>query len=366
MKLLMTADALGGVWSYVLELAKALAERDVEVVIATMGPMPSAAQRADAAELNNVTLHCSDFKLEWMEDPWSDVDRSGIWLQGIAADERVDLVHLNGFSHAALAWDQPVVTVAHSCVFSWWNAVHGCNPPPSWSQYRERIAAGLNASDLVLAPTQAFLESLQSTYSFTTASRVIHNGIGALAPQGGESARRLSIALAAGRMWDEAKDLHTLAQAAEWLKWNVYVAGDLVSPDGRSGAVDSLHCLGRLPSDEMQRWLARAAVFVHPARYEPFGLSVLEAARSGCALILSDISTLRELWNDAAMFVPAHKPRDLCDALRSVLDNRSLRRELGLKAQSRAARFNAQRMATEYFNLYRQLLSISSQERAVA
>ncbi len=31
-----------------------------------------------------------------------------------------------------------------------------------------------------------------------------------------------------------------------------------------------------------------------PARYEPFGLSVLEAALSGCALVLGDIPSLRE------------------------------------------------------------------------
>ncbi|HEU4604479.1 MAG TPA: hypothetical protein VFS24_21070, partial [Steroidobacteraceae bacterium] len=66
MKILMTADAVGGVWSYSLELARALAPHDVEVVIATMGPLPTAAQRADAATLDNVVLYCSEFKLEWM------------------------------------------------------------------------------------------------------------------------------------------------------------------------------------------------------------------------------------------------------------------------------------------------------------
>src|SRR5690625_7216151 len=40
---------------------------------------------------------------------------------------------------------------------------------------------------------------------------------------------------------------------------------------------------------EVFTWLRQASVFVMPSRYEPFGLSVLEAALSGCALILSDI-----------------------------------------------------------------------------
>ncbi len=56
--------------------------------------------------------------------------------------------------------------------------------------------------------------------------------------------------------------------------------------------------VGRLGPEEMREQYARAAIFAHPARYEPFGLSVLEAALSGCALVLGDISSLRELWRE--------------------------------------------------------------------
>ena len=49
--------------------------------------------------------------------------------------------------------------------------------------------------------------------------------------------------------------------------------------------------------------MARTAVFVSPALYEPFGLAVLEAAQAGCALVLSDIPTFRELWDGVALFV---------------------------------------------------------------
>jgi hypothetical protein len=45
MKVLMTADAVGGVWTYALELSGALARHDIEVVLATMGPLPDTALR---------------------------------------------------------------------------------------------------------------------------------------------------------------------------------------------------------------------------------------------------------------------------------------------------------------------------------
>ena len=60
-------------------------------------------------------------------------------------------------------------------------------------------------------------------------------------------------------------------------------------------------------------WLRRATIFALPARYEPFGLSALEAGLAGCALVLGDIP-MREVWHDAAMFVPPEQPAALENA----------------------------------------------------
>ena len=54
------------------------------------------------------------------------------------------------------------------------------------------------------------------------------------------------------------------------------------------------------------------------ARYEPFGLAVLEAAQAGMRLVLSDIPSFRELWDGAATFV-ASRRADLLPALRHAL-----------------------------------------------
>ena len=65
-----------------------------------------------------------------------------------------------------------------------------------------------------------------------------------------------------------------------------------------------MHCSGRLTPPQMARVVSRApSIYALPARYEPFGLSVLEAALSGCALVLGDIPSLREIWDGAALFV---------------------------------------------------------------
>src|SRR3954466_4321921 len=78
MKVLMTADTVGGVWTYALDLARAAS--DIEFVIATMGAQPDDGQKKQAGALPNVRLETSDWKLEWMEDPWRDVTAAGAWL----------------------------------------------------------------------------------------------------------------------------------------------------------------------------------------------------------------------------------------------------------------------------------------------
>ena len=121
----MTADTVGGVWTYAIELARALEPFGVEILIATMGAPLSLAQRREAEELPHVAVAESKYQLEWMDEPWDDVDAAGTWLLKLARRFKADLVHLNGYVHAALPWNVPVMVVVHSCVLSWWQSVKG-------------------------------------------------------------------------------------------------------------------------------------------------------------------------------------------------------------------------------------------------
>ena len=94
------------------------------------------------------------------------------------------------------------------------------------------------------------------------------------------------------------------------------VAGDGRHPEGGgAGELENLRHLGRLAPADLASWLGRAAIYALPARYEPFGLSILEAALAGCALVLGDIDSLRELWDGCALFVPPEDDDALAEAL---------------------------------------------------
>src|SRR5687768_8980397 len=124
-KVLMTADCVGGVWTYALQLAAELGKRSIEVTLVVMGGKPSPDQAADAARLRNLHLIGTDFRLEWMSAPEADLRLAGELLLELEAEQRPDLVHLNGYCHAALPFSAPVLVAAHSCVPSWWRACRG-------------------------------------------------------------------------------------------------------------------------------------------------------------------------------------------------------------------------------------------------
>ncbi len=163
--------------------------------------------------------------------------------------------------------------------------------------------------------------------------------------------------LTAGRFWDEAKNTVILERVAGGLQWPVLAAGDR-GPLGlgeRGGG--AIGYLGPLSPGILSNYLATASIYVLPSRYEPFGLSALEAAMCGCALVLGDIPSLREVWKDTAIFVAPDDRAGLREALRGLIESASRRAEWASRARERACFFTPEKMASEYCDLYGHLLA---------
>lgn len=351
LRILMTADCVGGVWTYALELCRALAPHNVQVTLYVMGGPLRADQIEEAGALTNLSLVPSNHKLEWMRNPQDDLARSAEELLALESRMRPDIVHINGYWHATLPFCAPVLSVAHSCVTSWWLACHGCRPPEEWSDYENGVAAGISAADMVVAPSAAYLESLCSLHDGPSSARVVHNGCDLAAP----NPEKVTTVLAAGRIWDRAKNIAMLDRALEGTGVPLVVAGELRSPDGSHAEATSATMLGAISRSELHAHMASAAIFASPALYEPFGLSVLEAALNGCALVLSDIPTFRELWSGAAIFLPAIEPRSWRHVLARLVRDPARSAMLGQLARARAAHYSAKHMANAYLDIYREL-----------
>lgn len=348
-RVLVTTDTLGGVWTYALELAGALDRRGVRVALATMGAPLNEHQRDQLASLPAVSVYESTYKLEWMERPWDDVDDAGEWLLKVEREVQPDIVHLNQFAFGALPFAVPTLVVAHSCVLSWWRAVKGVPAPPAWDPYRRKVSQGLAGAQLVAAPTRAMLRTLVRDYGYESPALVLGNG---RTPDQFRPGCKEPWIFAAGRLWDEGKNLAALEAVAPQLPWPVRLAGSTQHPDGGSVRPSSVHCLGILSPQELAVQLASASIYALPARYEPFGLSVLEAALSGCALVLGDIASLREVWGPAALYVDPDDHACLRETLCRLIEDPAGRLALGTAARARALHFTPARMADSYLAAY--------------
>ena len=338
----MTADTVGGVWTYAVELAHALAPHGVEVHLATMGRPLSEAQQAESDVF--AAVHGSSFPLEWQDDPWEGVDAAGEWLRELETAVRPDVVHLNGYVHAGLPWHAPALVTAHSDVLSWWRAVHADVAPREWDTYRRRVGDGLRAAGRVVAPTAAVADDLAASFGVDGVVVVPNCRRPELVPPG---VRKEPFVLASGRVWDAAKGIDALCRVAGDLPGRVLVAGEGDVDDER------VEVLGPLPFDRLAEVMGRAAVYAAPVRYEPFGLGVLEAGLAGCALVLGDVPSLREVWGEEAVFV--RDDAGLAAALVELLAHPELATAWGAAARARALEHSPARTADGYLAQYAQL-----------
>jgi glycosyltransferase involved in cell wall biosynthesis len=357
MRVLMTLDAVGGVARYALDLTRALAGRGVDVVLAGLGPAPSPWLEAECQSLDNAELVWLPLPLDWMTDDERAVTATSAALAALAEEHRADLLHLNAPAQAAglgrTAGDRPVVCASHSCMATWWRAVRRTPLPADWRWRAAAEARGLSAADVVLAPSDAHAAALRAVYGPLPALRVIPNAT-ALRRVGGP---RQPYAFAAGRWWDEGKGAAVLDAAAATSPWTIAAAGAAAGPTGQHHAFTAAMPLGVLPPEAVQGHLRRAGAFVSPSLYEPFGLGVLEAARSGCPLVLSDIDTFRGLWDGAALFFPAGDGAALAAALERLAGDAALRGRLGEAASLRSEAYTPGRQADLVLAAYRQAIA---------
>lgn len=100
-----------------------------------------------------------------------------------------------------------------------------------------------------------------------------------------------------------------------------------------------------------------AEVVVYPSRYEGFGLPVLEGITSGRPVVAAKGSCLEEAGGDGALYVDPDDPRQLADALQSLLGPTPLADELIGKGRRHAMRFNSTRFAEELMAVYDKTLA---------
>lgn len=353
-RVLMTVDAVGGVWRYAIDLARGLNGRGIACLLVGAGPRPGSGPGFELPGPTGTELVWTDEPLDWMADDEPALERMPATLAGLARDWRADLLHLNLPSQAVgLPAHLPVLVASHSCIPTWWDVMRGGPLPDQWAWQRRRNRLGLDRADRVLVPSASHAAALIRAYGSAVRLSVVHNSTSAPPSDDGKE----PFVLAAGRWWDEGKnaatlDLAALDLAARPSSWPVRMAGALAGPNGQAVSIRHAEALGEVPSEALLALMRRAAIFVSPSRYEPFGLAVLEAAAQHAALVLADIPTFRELWEGAALFVPATDAAGFAAAIARLAHDAALRRQLATRAAQIAHRLTPARQLDGVIGAY--------------
>jgi glycosyltransferase involved in cell wall biosynthesis len=362
MRVLMTTDTVGGVWTYTRELVQGLLQAGCDVTLISMGRKPSCEQqtwagRTLAQSPKKFRYIPTEFALEWMQDGAQCYSESCEFMLSCIAAYSPDILHCNQFCYGALPVAIPKLIVAHSDVLSWWRACRGTEAhASSWlKEYRRLVNTGLHQAECVVAPTEWMREQLLQNYGSLPLSLVIANG---RTVDSYSSATKVLRAVTAGRLWDEGKNVLLLEDIDCVMP--VCIAGDIRfnQADGRDLKSGKIELLGAMNEDALLQLFSESAIYVVTSRYEPFGLAAVEAALCGCAIIANDIPPLREVWGDTAVYFAENDARSLNSKLKMLGSQPQLLQNCADAARARAERlYSSDRMTQEYLALYQQLVT---------
>lgn len=94
-----------------------------------------------------------------------------------------------------------------------------------------------------------------------------------------------------------------------------------------------------VPDGDVRKLYAGAKILVHPALYEGFGMTPLEAMAVGTPTIVGDNSSLPEVMGNASLYVDAMNERDISVKIEELLENDSLREKLIRAGEARVSQF---------------------------
>lgn len=140
--------------------------------------------------------------------------------------------------------------------------------------------------------------------------------------------------------WSRLPRRPELVLAGGWGWRHEEVRGRLEKWAGRG-----VRLLGGVPPERLPQLYNLATALAHPAWYEGFGLTPLEAMACGTPVVAADASSVPEVVGEAGLLVDPGDVEGWTRALERVLEDDDLRRRLRARGLERAARFTWSRTA---------------------
>lgn len=120
---------------------------------------------------------------------------------------------------------------------------------------------------------------------------------------------------------------------------------------------EAVRFTGYVPDNDLLQLYAQATALVHPALYEGFGLTVLEAMVQGVPVLASGASSIPEVAGDAALLLDPLDVEAWADAMERVAGDPYLRAHLSAAGQERSTHFSWESCARQTVAAYQHVLA---------
>ncbi|MBO1753830.1 D-inositol-3-phosphate glycosyltransferase [Allobranchiibius sp. CTAmp26] len=384
-----TGDA-GGMNVYVLETARRLGERGVEVEIFT--------RRTSAASAEVVPVAPGVLVRHIDAGPYEGLSKddlpgqlcafaAGVMrLVAISPEGHYDLVHSHYWLSgqvgwlAADRWNVPLVHTMHTMAkVKNRSLAQGDRPEPPGREIGEEQV--VRAASLLVANTEIEARELVELYDADPARvRVVPPGVDLVtfAPGDRGTAREAlelpqdaELVLFVGRIQALKGPDVLLKAAAEMVRRDPQRRRRLIvavigGPSGSGldkpralqalarelGIADIVQFVPPVPRQELARWFRASDAVAVPSRSESFGLVALEAQACGATVVAADVGGLPRAVGAAGVLVQGHDPAVWAEQLLSVLDAPDERDEVARKAVEHAQRYGWERTTDELLAVY--------------
>ncbi len=113
--------------------------------------------------------------------------------------------------------------------------------------------------------------------------------------------------------------------------------------------------LGYVDERDLPALTAGASAFVYPSLYEGFGIPVAQAMAAGCPVITSNVSSLPEITDGAAILIDPRSVAELIAAMRRIGESPDLAARLNTQGIERARKFNWETAASESLRYFAEI-----------
>lgn len=337
LKILMTTDVKSEIWDYSLTLSRSLLKHiNAEILMLSMGGKPSDKQKEEIENLD-IKFKFTGFNY----DNFDDISEIKTIFDNSIKEFNPHIVHLN-HAYPNFDFETPCVFTCHDNLLD-----------KNLLNYKNIINKSLNNADIVIAQSKFTAECLMKTYDLQKRIGIIYNGIDYKPFSGSPESPTL---VACENFPNSGQNINFLLNIAYKLPDNIKMKIIADSPPDRKSP-QNVEFLSNLTGSELQAVYKNSSIYLALSSHESNGLSSIQAAYSGCAILANDIPVFKELWGDCAYVFERDNVNSLMRCINNLVENKYFFEITSRNCQAKALSvFNSKRMAYEYINLYKNIL----------